>query len=440
MTITADNLNRTKKLLLDSGEVTDLEALDAAYAKYGMVLQFERSEAQTFQAQLSLLTILNLAARCTDGQVELRGPLDIMLVVPGFAGSTLAEAAAQCGAKEDYRCGANAPVLGLGAATNAITPAAAGWRAAVIGIGCRSPFEPGTAQPLAIVAASALAVSEAFNVLRNDHPLAGKRVMGLNLWSPSLRTRWQEAEADGPEVVSVSAPILIAGLGHLGQAYVWGLAMQLQGSELPELWLLDDDWLTESTWSTSMLTPKAYVRQRKTRLVAGLVEKFGFAARLVEQRLLKVEQFTDETPKLVLFGVDNPAARRLISRLPAMVVVEAGLGDRHDSFRKIRVHGFPQSGDSAAIWADRHGVAASVSDQRVAAIEPKLAPAYRKMLDQTKDQCGTTTLASKSVGVPFVGCFAACLVLSEFFRRLSGGTCQEVQEVDLRDLADRELA
>ena len=62
------------------------------------------------------------------------------------------------------------------------------------------------------------------------------------------------------------------------------------------------------------------------------------------------------------------------------------------------------------------------------------------MLDQTKDQCGTTTLASKSVGVPFIGCFAACLVLSEFFRRLAGGTCQEVQEVDLRDLADRELA
>lgn len=108
-------------------------------------------------------------------------------------------------------------------------------------------------------------------------------------------------------------------------------------------------------------------------------------------------------------------------------------GDRHDSFRKVRVHGFPQSGDSTAIWADRRVTA-------TAAIVPKLAPAYRKMLDETKDQCGTTTLASKSVGVPFVGCFAAGLVLSEFFRRLTGGTCHEVQELDLRDLGDRELA
>lgn len=437
MIITADNLNRTKKILLDSGEVTDLGSLNAAFAKYGMVLRFERAEAQAFSAQLSLLTMLNLAARCTDGQVEVQGPMDIALMVPGFVGMTLADAAAQFGVKTGYQGGANLPVLGLRPAQGSLAPAAAGWRAAVVGAGCVCPFIPGEAQPMAIVAAAALAVGEAFTVLRKDHPLAGKRVMGLNLWSPNQTTGWQEPNADGPGFVEVSAPILLAGLGHLGQAYLWTLAMQLHGSNLPDLWLQDDDWLTESTWSTSMLTPKCPPKQRKTRLIANVAERFGFSARIIEQRLLRVEQFTDETPKLVLFGVDNPAARRLISRLPAIVLVEAGLGDRHDTFRKIRVHGFPQSGDSASIWADRRALAAPVAGSGTAS-ENKLAPAYRRLLAETKDQCGTTTLASKSVGVPFVGCFAACLVLSEFFRRVAGASSYQVQEFDMRDL-EREL-
>jgi hypothetical protein len=86
------------------------------------------------------------------------------------------------------------------------------------------------------------------------------------------------------------------------------------------------------------------------------------------------------------------------------------------------------------IWADRPDTPLNNLGE-----EQNLAPAYRRHLERTKDRCGTTTLASKSVGVPFVGCFAAALVLSEFFRRLAGEPGFDLQEANLRDIADRDI-
>jgi hypothetical protein len=434
MTITADNLNRTKKLLLDSGEVTDMENLDEAFAGYGMVLRYSAEEVSTFEGQLALITMMNLAVRSMDGQVEVQGPLQVPLVLPGFAGKNIAEAAAQFGVSVTYKCQTGAPVLALSFSEDAIAPVAAGWRAAAVGVGCKAPFAAARAQPVAITAAAALAVNEAFHVLRNDHLLGGKRVLGLNLWRPDVKLGWDRPELDGPDFVGMTSAILVLGLGHLGQAYLWTLGMQLAGLEKGELWLQDDDYLTDSTWSTSILTPKKFAKQRKARLVARAMESIGFETRIVENRLMRAEQFTVETPKLVLFGVDNPHARRLISRLPVSVLVEAGLGERHDTFRGIRAHSFPQAEDSAMIWAERPDMLLNIPEEG-----PDLAPAYRRHLERTKDRCGTTTLASKSVGVPFVGCFAAALVLSEFFRRLAGEPGFKLQETNLRDIADRDI-
>jgi hypothetical protein len=41
------------------------------------------------------------------------------------------------------------------------------------------------------------------------------------------------------------------------------------------------------------------------------------------------------------------------------------------------------------------------------------------------DACGLTQLATRTVGVPFVGLIAACLVISELLRRLNGGNALE---------------
>lgn len=41
------------------------------------------------------------------------------------------------------------------------------------------------------------------------------------------------------------------------------------------------------------------------------------------------------------------------------------------------------------------------------------------------DGCGLTQLASRTVGVPFVGLIAACLTIAEVLRRLHGGAALE---------------
>jgi hypothetical protein len=52
-------------------------------------------------------------------------------------------------------------------------------------------------------------------------------------------------------------------------------------------------------------------------------------------------------------------------------------------------------------------------------------PAYQALKEAGMDPCGLTQLASRTVGVPFVGLIAGCLVISELLRRLNGGAALE---------------
>lgn len=66
-------------------------------------------------------------------------------------------------------------------------------------------------------------------------------------------------------------------------------------------------------------------------------------------------------------------------------------------------------------------------------------PAYQALKRQGMDACGLTQLASRTVGVPFVGLIAACLVISELLRRLHGGVAIEVASASVSSLADIEV-
>jgi hypothetical protein len=52
-------------------------------------------------------------------------------------------------------------------------------------------------------------------------------------------------------------------------------------------------------------------------------------------------------------------------------------------------------------------------------------PAYQALKDEGGDTCGLALLASRAVGVPFVGLIAASLAISELLRRLHGGAAFE---------------
>jgi hypothetical protein len=65
-------------------------------------------------------------------------------------------------------------------------------------------------------------------------------------------------------------------------------------------------------------------------------------------------------------------------------------------------------------------------------------PAYRKLKHEGMDTCGLTQLASRAVGVPFVGLIAGCLVVAELLRRLHRGRALEFASGSVTALEDLE--
>ncbi len=65
-------------------------------------------------------------------------------------------------------------------------------------------------------------------------------------------------------------------------------------------------------------------------------------------------------------------------------------------------------------------------------------PAYQDLKRKGMDSCGLAQLASRTVGVPFVGLIAACLAVSELLRRLNGGSALELASGSVAALDDVE--
>lgn len=185
--------------------------------------------------------------------------------------------------------------------------------------------------------------------------------------------------------------------------------------------LQDVDTVTESTVSTSMLSTPMDINARKTRVVAAWLEARGYKTALVERRFDEFQRVAPDEPNVALFGVDNPATRRVVEGCGFRLVIDAGLGSGYRDFRAIRIRTFPGPSVAASLWAS------PAEPGR----EP-LASGYQRMLVEGADQCGVTTLASRAVGAPFVGCVAAGYVLAERVRRQVGGEGLGFVDLNLR--------
>jgi hypothetical protein len=267
----------------------------------------------------------------------------------------------------------------------------------------------------ACVAAAGLAVSEAFSILRADNPYAGHRHIHLSLWDPMS----QCAEHSGIMDVPPQEALWLIGLGHLGQAYAWTLGFLPSGSRA--VLLQDVDVVSESTLSTSMVSHASDLGRKKTRVVARWLEARGYQTALIERRFDEAQRVRAEEPSTALFGVDNAAARRVIEAAGFRLVIDAGLGSGVSDFRGLRVRTFPGPSSAATLWA-------SEAESRL-----PLAPGYRRLLEAGAEACGVTTLATRAVGAPFVGCVAAGYVLAERIRRQIGGRPVGFLDLHLRE-------
>ena len=423
----ADTLHRLVKEALDSGAVASVAEANAMFRGFRLGVQIADAEAHISSHQAALLTTVALARRVFLGGVTVSGSTGVPLMVPLPLGSTIGEAVVALGAS----IGDNAPneaLVTIGGESQPRAPGFhvrtcyAGWRGGIVPA-YSSHVPTGTSvMPLAPMLAAALAVNEAFSYVRTGNAAFGHRTVGMSLWRLSQSDDWLNLASDDPELNYLPARLWLIGLGHLGQAYLWGLGL------LPyprptglSLILQDVDVVTPSTESTSILTDARQIGLKKTRTTAAWAEQRGFQVSIYE-RFFKAD-FTRQAdePSVALCGLDNALGRRALDQVGFDFVVGAGLGRGYNDFRTIRLHTLPASRSAASIW-NAEDLSEDVGER----------PGYQELLnDGDLDRCGVTLLAGKSVGAPFVGAVAACLALSEVLRLLHGGPIYQVIELDL---------
>ena len=429
----ADSLHRLVKYALDSGSVDSVEEAETVFRGYKLGISIGANEVSCPLNQAVLLTTAALSRRVFLGGVTVEGDLTVPLAVPLPLGSTVGEALTAVGASIG-RMDREQPIVEIGGGPRparsrfCVRTAVAGWRGGIVPVQCELTPTEGPRMPLAAMLAGAMAVNEAF-LFVNGNKIAGHRAVGISLWQPSAECDWLSNDGNEPNLEYLPSRLWLIGLGHLGQAYLWGLGLlPYQTPREVSLVLQDVDVITPSTESTSMLTDKSMIGVKKTRAMAIWAEQRGFDASIYE-RVFEAD-FTRQAgePSVALCGLDNALGRRALDKVGFDLVVEAGLGRGYRDYRTMRLHVLPGTRSADEIWM-RSGDEDTIVDR----------PAYRKLVGSGKlDQCGVTLLAGKAVGAPFVGAVASTLALSEILRLLHGGPLHQLVDVDLLSTEHRQ--
>ena len=414
------SLHRTAKYFMDSGRVQTTEEAMDLLKSFGLTIAVGPEIRTSPAAQIALLTLVNLARRTFLAGVEIVGLADAPILTPLAIEIGLADAVSNLGGHVVSQVKSDWPVAVIGSAQ--VPPGARawrvtwqGWRAGVVPIRDGWTMNDDAVMPLAPGLAAAVCAAEVFALHAGDHPLAGKRASGLSLWRPG--SDWTEVDETEPTLAFLPSRLWLIGLGNLGQAYSWLLAcLPYPGGGL-ELVLQDFDHLTLSNDSTSVLTNLDVLGRMKTRWTAEWVEARGFTAYIEERRFGAWTRRHVDEPAVALCGVDNGTARAALEEAGFDLVIESGLGAGPQSFRNFAMHTFPGPRRASELWP----TTLSVETPDVSHM-----PAYANLKDKGVDACGLAQLASRTVGVPFVGLVAAALVISELLRRLNGGASYEV--------------
>lgn len=423
MNLRADptTLHRTAKYFMDTGRASSPEAALDILHGFGLSITIAPDVAATCNGQLALLTLVNIARRTFLSGVDVAGVHAIPCALPLTRAKDLPAAVAELGGRCVSQLNGNWPVAAIG---DAASPAAgplfrlvwSGWRGGVMTRVTGTVLTDSDALPLTPCLAAAICAAEVFAYHAKDHPLAGRRSTGLSLWK--LGADWLAADISEPPLAFLPSQLWLIGLGNLGQAYSWLLAClpYRKPSDLM-MTLQDFDRIEPSNDSTSMLSTPDVVGINKTRHVAAWLERQGFTTRIIEQHFSEHTHRHDSDPCVAVCGVDNALARASLEHAGFDLVIEAGLGAGSSGFRSLSMHTFPSSLSARRLWGD----AARVSLPDVSAM-----PAYQALKDSGIDACGLTTLASRTIGVPFVGLSAGLLAISEILRRLHSGPAHEV--------------
>lgn len=387
----AESLNRTMKLAMDEGRVQSYQEAVALFGSFRLRLQVAPGFTSSPGVEAAVLTLLRAGPKTFLGGVELFGPLDEPCTLAWFSGKPLGEVAAECGVSISVGPCVHLPIICVG-------PGAATADGFWIGLSVRSDgfvltpdlsFSSTLESSIeAGVAGAGAALNQAFQHIYRKAPQAGQREVSFSL----------------PAQPRVSPPRnqWVIGLGHLGQAYLW--TAMLQGRELRPsvIKLTDDDKVSTSSLSTCLLVDAADVGRQKVEVVAERLEALGVKVQRDLARLDLDAGPIDSAHPLCIIAVDNLSLRRSLDRVRGACLLEAGIGDGSDGFTRVQAHAFPGTRMARDIW-----IGEDLKASRVVDISK---PAYRSLLEESGDECGTTLVAGRSIATPFVGAFAGALL------------------------------
>lgn len=433
MTTDPNRLHRTAKYFMDDGRAATAQGAMDMLSRFGLAISVDAAAAATEDGQVALLTLVNTARRTMLGGVEVRGAGEVPVLTALAQEATLDEAVRALGGtcvdhvREDWP----RALIGSESAPSSKAPTWRlqwdGWRGGVTPASWPIAMAGGP-NPLAPAIAAAACVGEVFAWHAGDHDMAGRRASGLSAWNPGVD--WMAPDPSEPVLRFLPTHLWLIGLGNLGQAFAWVLAsLPYPAAVETQLMLQDFDRMAISNDSTSLLAVPDQPETMKTRWVGDWLERRGFEVRLTERRFGPATRRTGQEPGAALCGVDNALARAALEDAGFDLVVEAGLGAGTQGFRNLSLHCFPGPSRASAIW----GGATKTTAPDVSSM-----PAYQDLKENGADACGLTQLASRTIGVPFVGLTAAVLAIGELLRRLHGGPAMEVVSGSLIALEDVE--
>lgn len=387
-----DTLNRTMKLALDDGRVSSYEQAQELFSSFRLRISVQPGFTGSPAAEAAVLTLLNAAPRTFLGGVELVGRLGEQCTQAWFNGKALGEVAEKFGVATSVVDQGVPATIHVG---EGVRDAGDFWlcirfTANGFALSPETSANLGRDSSVAVgVAAAGAAINEAFQRMYRAAPLAGNRDIHWRL--PALTS------AGPPE------SLWLVGLGHLGQAFLWTLALAANGKgPQPPIRLTDFDDVSPASLSTCLLVQAEDVGRKKVDVVADQLEVLGIGVQRDRSRLVLDRAPINPAEKLAVIAVDNVALRRSLDGLRANRVLEAGIGTGAEGFTRVQLHAFPGKRKARDVW---------MGDDPSAIRAPDLSkPAYQALLKKTGDQCGTTLLAGRSVATPFVGAFAGAVL------------------------------
>lgn len=387
-------LNRTVKLALDDGRVASLAEAQALFEGFNLRIVVGSGFSKAPAQEAAMLTLLTAAPKTFLGGVEIVGAVDERCTLAWFAKRTLAEVAQEAGARVGTSPSAHAPRPSQAATIHVGDSVLTEGPSFVVSLQLSAvgfdicPHEPAHSErtaPVEVgVAAAGAALSEAFAHVYRRSAMAGARRLSFRM--PGL------AAVKRPD-----APSWIVGLGHLGQAFLWTLALSRAGDACV-VKLTDFDNVSESSLSTCLMVKDADVGKLKVDVVGDRLSELGFTVQRDPGRLNLDGGPLDSGVGVAIVVVDNIALRRSLDRLKGVRIFEGGIGSGTEGFTRVQLHAFPGPRLARDVWAGEDPHASRVVDIS--------APAYQALLKQSGDECGTTLLAGRSIATPFVGAFA----------------------------------